>query len=153
MKNNIWFIIACVLVFCVGYNLNDSAISFPKYKVAVVDVSKLLENSNAVRELKRSQEKETEELNTLISKAQNELLNETDKDKILEKEASYRQQIESKKMAMDKKYSEKLEVINTNIRNVVSTEAHKENYNLVLPVGMVITGGDDITDKVVRLIK
>ncbi len=153
MKNNIWFIIACVLVFCVGYNLNDSAISFPKYKVAVVDVSKLLENSNAVRELKRSQEKETEELNTLISKAQNELLNETDKDKILEKEASYRQQIESKKMAMDKKYSEKLEVINTNIRNVVSTEAHKENYNLVLPVGMVITGGDDITDKVVKLIK
>ncbi len=153
MKNNIWFIIACVLVFCVGYNLNDSAISFPKYKVAVVDVSKLLENSNAVQELKRSQEKETEELNTLISKAQNELLNETDKDKILEKEASYRQQIESKKMAMDKKYSEKLEVINTNIRNVVSTEAHKENYNLVLPVGMVITGGDDITDKVVKLIK
>jgi Skp family chaperone for outer membrane proteins len=153
MKNNIWFVIACVLVFMVGYNLNDAAVSFQKYKVAVVDVSKLLAHSSQVQELKRSQEKETEELNTLISKAQNELLNESDKNKILEKEASYRQQIEAKKVDMDKKYSEKLEKINTEIRNIVTTEAHKENYNLVLPVGMVISGGDDITEKVVKLIK
>ena len=45
MKNNIWFIIACVLVFCVGYNMNDVAVSFPKYKVAVIDVPTVLSNS------------------------------------------------------------------------------------------------------------
>lgn len=153
MKNNIWFLIACVLVFCVGYNLNDTAISFQKYRVAVVDVSQLLSNSPEVQELKRIQDKETEELNTLISKAQNEILNESDKNVILQKEAEYRQQIEAKRTNMDKKYSLKLEEINKKIRGVISEEAKKENYNLVLPVGMVISGGDDITENVVKVMK
>lgn len=153
MKNNIWFIIACVLIFCVGYNLNDTAISFQKYRVAVVDVSQLLAHSPEVQELKRIQEKETEELNTLISKAQNEILNESDKNAILQKEAEYRQQIETKKSGMDRKYAERLEEINKKIRGIISAEAQKENYNLVLPVGMVISGGDDITESIVKTMK
>ncbi len=153
MKNNIWFIVACVLVFCVGYNLNDSAVSFQKYRVAVVDVSQLLSHSPDVQELKRIQDKETEELNTLISKAQNEILNTTDKDVVLKKEAEYRQQIEAKRSNMEKQYASKLEEVNKKIRKIISTEAQKENYNLVLPVGMVISGGEDITENVVKTMK
>ena len=153
MKNNIWFIIACVLVFCVGYNLNDSAVSFQKYRVAVVDVSQLLSHSPDVQELKHIQDKETEELNNLISKAQNEILNTTDNDVVLKKEAEYRQQIESKRLNMEKQYASKLEEVNKKIRKIISTEAQKENYNLVLPVGMVISGGDDITENVVKTMK
>ena len=153
MKNNIWFIIACVLVFCVGYNLNDTAVSFQKYRVAVVDVSQLLSHSPEAQELKRTQDKETEELNTLISKAQNEILNATDKNVMLQKEAAYRKQIEAKKTNMDKIYASKLEEINKKIRSVISTEAQRENYNLVLPVGMVISGGDDITESVIKNMK
>ena len=88
MKNNIWFIIACILVFCVGYNLNDTAVSFQKYKIAVVDVPEILSHSSEVQKLKREQDKEMEELNTLISKAQNEILNEQDKNKVLQKQCS-----------------------------------------------------------------
>jgi Skp family chaperone for outer membrane proteins len=153
MKNNIWFIVACVLVFCVGYNLNDSAVSFQKYRVAVVDVSQLLSHSPEVQELKRIQEKETEELNTLISKAQNEIINTTDKDAALKKEAEYRQQIESKRSNMEKQYASKLEEVNKKIRTTISAEAQKENYNLVLPIGMVISGGEDITANVVKTMK
>ena len=105
MKNNIWFIIACVLVFCVGYNMNDVAVSFPKYKVAVIDVPTVLSNSSEIQELKRLQDKDMEELNILISKAQNELLNEPDKSKLLQKEAAYRKQIETKKKEIDEKYN------------------------------------------------
>lgn len=153
MKNNIWFIIACVLVFCVGYNLNDTAVSFQKYKVAVVDVPEILSHSQQVQELKRQQDKDMEELNILISKAQNEILNEKDKNKILQKEASYRQQIESKKNEADKKYNTKLEKINENIKSIISDEAKKMHYNLVLPAGFVITGGEDITANIVKKIK
>ena len=67
MKINIWFVIACVLVFCVGYNMNDVAVSFPKYKVAVIDVAQVLENSNEIQELKRAQDKDMEELNNIIT--------------------------------------------------------------------------------------
>lgn len=153
MKNNIWFIVACVLVFCVGYNMNDVAVSFPKYKVAVIDVNEVMSNSNEIQELKRAQDKDMEELNTLISKAQNDLLNEHDKTKLLQKETAYRQQIETKKKDMDKEYSSKLVKINDHIKSVISKEAKKSNYNLVLPTGMVISGGEDITANVIKQIK
>ena len=153
MKNNIWFIIACVLVFCVGYNMNDVAVSFPKYKVAVIDVPTVLSNSSEIQELKRLQDKDMEELNILISKAQNELLNEPDKSKLLQKEAAYRKQIETKKKEIDEKYNSKLAKINDNIKNVINKEAQKSNYKLVLPTGMVISGGEDITDNVVKKMK
>lgn len=153
MKNNIWFIIACALVFCVGYNLNDTAVSFPKYKVAVIDVSTVLSNSPEIQELKRKQNKEMAELNTLISKAQNDLLNEPDKNKLLQKEAQYRKEIETKKQAMDKEYNEKVTKINDKIKYLVDHEAKKSNYSLVLPTGMVISGGDDITQDIVKKLK
>ena len=57
MKNNMWFILACVLVFFVGYNINDVAVSFPRYKVAVVDVPTILSNSSEIQLLKVSQNK------------------------------------------------------------------------------------------------
>lgn len=153
MKINIWFVIACVLVFCVGYNMNDVAVSFPKYKVAVIDVAQVLENSNEIQELKRAQDKDMEELNTLISKAQNDLLNEHNKSKLIQKESNYRQQIETKKKNIDKEYSLKLAKINDHIRSMISKEAKKSNYNLVLPTGMVISGGDDITVNVIKQMK
>ena len=153
MKINIWFVIACVLVFCVGYNMNDVAVSFPKYKVAVIDVAQVLENSNEIQELKRAQDKDMEELKNLISKSQNDLLNEHNKSKLIQKESNYRQQIETKKKNMDKEYSLKLAKINDHIRSMISKEAKKSNYNLVLPTGMVISGGDDITVNVIKQMK
>ncbi len=153
MKNNIWFIIACVLVFFVGYNVNDVAVSFPRYKVAVVDVSTVLSNSEDLQSLKRLQDKQMDELNTLISKAQNEIINESDRNKAVQKEANYRKIIEQKKNEMDKEYNTRISKINTDIRSVISHEAKKSNYNLVLPTGMVISGGEDITDEIVKKLK
>lgn len=153
MKNNIWFILTCVLAFFAGYNLNDAALSVSGYKVAVVDVAEILSHSAEIQQLKISQEKDNEELNILISKAQNDLLNESDRTKFLQKENDYKKQIELKKSEIDKKYNSKLSVINNNIKNTISAEAKKENYNLVLPAGMVISGGKDITSNIVEKIK
>ena len=153
MKNNIWFIIACVLVFFVGYNINDAAVSFPRYKVAVVDVSTILTSSPEIQSLKQSQDKKMEELNTLISKAQNEIVNESDKNKALQMETNYRKEIEQKKLDMDEEYNSKITVINNKIKSMISTEAKKSNYNLVLPTGMVISGGDDITNDIFKRMK
>lgn len=153
MKNNIWFVIACVLVFFVGYNVNDVAVSFPRYKVAIVDVSKVISNSSEIKSLKISQDKKMEEINTLISKAQNEIINEKDQNKIMKLEQNYRKEIEEKKLAMDEEYNNKVAKINENIKTLVSEEAKKNNYNLVLPTGMVITGGDDITKEIMKKVK
>ena len=153
MKNNIWFLVACALFFVAGYSLNNSAISFPRYKVAVVDISKILENSQEIKTLKISQEKQMKEINTLVSKAQNELANEKDPTKIAQLEAKYRKEIETKRNSMDEEYNTKIAKITEDIKKMVTQEANKTNYNLVLPTGMVISGGEDITPKVIKDMK
>lgn len=153
MKNNFWFILACVLVFFVGYNVNNVAVSIPRYKVAVVDVPTILSKSSEMQSLKISQDKKMEELNTLISKAQNEIVNESDRNKALQKEATYRKQIEAQKQQMEEEYNSKITKITNKIRTLISNEAKHENYNLVLPTGMVISGGEDITEQVVKKVK
>ena len=153
MKNNVWFILTCVLAFFAGYNLNDAALSKSEYKVAVVDVAEILSHSKEIQQLKIAQNKDNEELNTLISKAQNDLLNEPDRSKFLRKEEEYKKQIESKRSELEQEYNSKLAVINSDIKNTISTEAKKSNYNLVLPAGMVISGGNDITSNIVKNMK
>ena len=153
MKNNFWFILACVLMFFIGYSVNDSAVSFQKYKVAVVDVESIMQKSPEILALKESQNKQSEEINTLITKAQNEIANQTDRNKALQLEAAYRKQIEEKKNAMDEEYNKKIVEITKNIRNLISKQAKESNYNLVLPTGMVISGGEDITESIAKDIK
>lgn len=153
MKNNFWFILVCILMYFIGYNMNEIALSIPKYKVALVDVASILEKSSEMKTLNKEQDKKTEELNILISKAQNELLNEHDRVKLMQKEAKYRVEIEAKKKIMEEDYTEKLEKITNNIKSQIAQEAKKSNYNLVLPTGIVISGGEDITEYVVKKIK
>ena len=153
MKNNIWFIGACVMFFLVGYYANNTAVSLPKYKVAVVNISEVMEHSQEVKTLKASQEKQMKDLNNLITKAQTEIANEPDRNKAIQMESTYRKEIETKRNAMDEEYNSKIDKITANIKSLISEEAQKSDYNLVLPTGMVISGGDDITENIIKDIK
>lgn len=149
-KENIWFVAACALFFIGGYTMNDVAISLPRYKVAVVDITKVMEQSKDIKTLKATQDKQLKELETLISKAQNEIANTQDEQKAIQLQANYSKQIETKRNAIDEEYSKKIVQITSNIKNLIATQAKKTDYNLVLPTGMVISGGDDITDNVLK---
>ncbi len=149
-KENIWLVGACALFFIGGYTMNDVAISLPRYKVAVVDITKVMEQSKDIKNLKASQDKQLKELETLISKAQNEIANTQDQNKALELQTNYSKEIETKRNAIDEDYSKKIVQITTNIKNLISNQAKKTDYNLVLPTGMVISGGEDITDNVIK---
>ena len=149
-KENIWFVAACALFFIGGYTMNDVAISLPRYKVAVVDITKVMEQSKDIKNLKSSQDKQLQELQTLISKAQNEIANTQDEQKAIQLQANYSKEIETKRNAIDEEYSKKIVQITSNIKNLVATQAKKADYNLVLPTGMVISGGEDITNNVLK---
>ena len=149
-KENIWLVGACALFFIGGYTMNDVAISLPRYKVAVVDITKVMEQSKDIKNLKASQDKQLKELETLISKAQNEIVNTQDQNKAMELQINYGKEIETKRNAIDEDYSKKIVQITTNIKNLISNQAKKTDYNLVLPTGMVISGGEDITDNVIK---
>lgn len=152
-KETLLLIGACAMFFIAGYSMNDAAVSLPKYKVAVVDVSRVMENSKDIRDLKLSQDKQLKELETLISKAQNEIANTQDQTQAIKLETDYRKEIETKRDQIDEEYSKKIVQITTDIKNVISAQAKKTDYNLVLPTGMVISGGEDITENVIRNMK
>ena len=149
-KENIWFVAACALFFIGGYTMNDVAISLPRYKVAVVDITKVMEQSKDIKTLKATQDKQLKELETLISKAQNEIANTQDEQKAIQLQANYSKQVEAKRNTIDEEYSKKIVQITSNIKNLIATQAKKTDYNLVLPTGMVISGGDDITENVLK---
>ena len=149
-KESIWLVGACALFFIGGYTMNDVAISLPRYKVAVVDITKVMEQSKDIKNLKASQDKQLKELETLISKAQNEIANTQDQNKAIELQINYGKEIETKKNAIDEDYSKKIDQKTSNIKSLISTQAKKTDYNLVLPTGMVISGGEDITDNVIK---
>lgn len=149
-KENIWFVGVCALFFIGGYTMNNVAISLPRYKVAVVDVNKIMEQSKDIKNLKASQDKQMKELETLITKAQNEIVNTQDQTKALELQTNYSKEIEKKRNLIDEEYSKKIIQITSNIKNLISLQAKKTDYNLVLPSGMVISGGEDITENVLK---
>ena len=121
-KENIWFVAACALFFIGGYTMNDVAISLPRYKVAVVDITKVMEQSKDIKNLKSSQDKQLQELQTLISKAQNEIANTQDEQKAIQLQANYSKEIETKRNAIDEEYSKKIVQITSNIKNLVAMQ-------------------------------
>ena len=54
---------------------------------------------------------------------------------------------------MEKEYLTKLSAIDDNISKTVETQAKEGGYNLVLAKGVVLHGGEDITQAVIKAIK
>lgn len=141
------------LAFGLGYSVNNIAISDTTPKVAVVDATKIVANSSAVKNLRAEQEKKMKEMQTTIEKARTEISKETDSAKIAQLQEKYRNQINQQKIALDTDYNNKLTQIDTDIRNAVVEKAKSMNYDLVLPKNIVFFGGDDITDVIAKDIK
>ena len=141
------------LAFGLGYSVNNIAISDTTPKVAVVDATKIVANSSAVKNLRAEQEKKMKEMQTTIEKARTEISKETDSAKIAQLQEKYRTQINQQKIALDTDYNKKLNQIDSDNRNTVVEKAKSMNYDLVLPKNIVFFGGDDITDVIAKDIK
>ena len=141
------------LAFGLGNSVNNIAISDTTPKVAVVDATKIVANSSAVKTLKADQEKKVKAMQATIDKARAEISNEKDPQKIAQLEEKYRKEINQQKIALDNDYNKRLNQIDTDIRNAVVEKAKGMNYDLVLPKTIVFYGGEDITDIIAKDIK
>lgn len=153
MKKNFYIAVIIALTFALGYSVNNIAISDTTPKVAVIDATRIVANSSAVKNLKAEQEKKVKEIQATIERAKAELSKETDPAKISAIEEKYRNQVNNQKLALDKEYNEKLTQIDNEIRSTVIEKARNLNYDLVLPSNVVYFGGDDITDVIAKDIK
>ena len=122
-------------------------------KVGTVDLSQLITNSQSVKTLKSTHEKQLADIEKTLEQARIEISNETNPDKIAQLEEKYRKDVSDKKFQMDKSYNEKLLEIDKNIKAQVAQKAKELHYDVILPKNMVLYGGEDITGLIAKDIK
>ena len=117
-------------------------------KVAVVNVQEVVNSSSKVQALKKQQEAKAKEFVTFIEKARKEVAATSDVNKKKSLEEKYTKELNTKKEANDKEYAKKLAEIDAAISNQIANVAKSQGYDLVISRGIVLFGGDDITEAV-----
>lgn len=133
-----------------------SSLFMPAYaveKVAVVDVPKLVNKSAQVQALKKEQDAKRKELQQFIKKAGEEIKAQTDAEKKKALAKKYDKELTAKREANAKAYKAKLSAIDKSITDTIVNQAKAMGYDLVLTKGVVLYGGDDITDAVSKVVK
>ncbi len=155
MKNGLKFLSVALVAFCLGLVASNYAMSdVPSdFKVAVVDVQKVVTNSSQVKALKEEQKKKGQELAKFIETAKNNITKETDDKKKKALEEKYNKEFQAKREAIAKNYETKLLAIDKNISSVIDENAKANGYNLVLAKGVVLSGGTDITAEISKALK
>jgi len=121
--------------------------------IAVVDLNRVVENSNLVKQLKQEHSKKIAELDRIIVNARGEISNEKDPAKVLLLEDKYMKEFNSKREALEKDYNNRLSVIEKDIKSEISKKAEKDGYDYVLAKSVVLYGGKDITGELLNSIK
>lgn len=155
MKNKMKFLTVALVAFGIGLSVNNFAVSEAPatFKVAVVDVQKVVANSNQVKALKAEQTKKGQELAKFIETAKAALDKEKDAKKKKALEEKYNKEFQAKREAIAKNYETKLIAIDKNILTAIDTNAKKAGYDLVLAKGVVLNGGTDITAAISKEVK
>ncbi|MBQ3640841.1 OmpH family outer membrane protein [bacterium] len=154
MKNSLKLLTVALVALGIGVSINNYAMSdVAGYKVAVVDVQKVVANSSQVKALKADQQKKGKELSTFIENAKVALDKEKDAAKKKALEEKYNKEFKTKREAMQKTYETKLLEIDKNISNVIISSAKQNGYDLVLAKGVVLAGGIDITSAISKQVK
>ena len=153
MNNKFKFLAVGISAFVIGLSLNNFAVSDVPSKIAVVDVSSVVNSSSQVQALKKEQEAKAKDLMTFIEKARKDVAATTDTKKKQALEEKYNKELNTKKSAMDKNYTTKLEAIDKAISAQIANQAKAGGYDIVLAKGVVLYGGSDITEAVKKAVK
>ncbi|MCD7779265.1 MAG: OmpH family outer membrane protein [Candidatus Gastranaerophilales bacterium] len=155
MKNSLKLLSVAAAAFVIGMTVSNYAVSdVPSdFKVAVVDVQKIVASSSQVKALKDEQKKKNQEIAKFIENAKTSIEKETDAKKKKTLEEKYNKEFQTKRDSIAKNYETKLLEIDKSISSVIEANAKTNGYNLVLAKGVVLSGGTDITDEISKQVK
>lgn len=155
MKKNVKFLTVALVAFTIGFSANNFAVSDvpSNFKVAIVDIQEVVASSAQVKALKKEQQAKADELVKFVEKARKDVSAQSDEKKKKDLEAKYSKELQAKKDKMEKDYVTKLQAIDDSISKTVKDQAKVGNYNLVLAKGVVLSGGEDITAAVIKVVK
>jgi len=149
---NATFIVMTTIILVLGFN-NIALSGVNEYKIAIVDIQKVVASSSQVKDLKVEQQTKIKDLQAFIEKAKKDVGAQSDDAKKKSLEDSYNKELNEKTKTIEKEYAQKLKVIDSNISGFIAKEAKDRNYNMVIAKGVVLYGGDDITDEIIKAVK
>ncbi len=124
------------------------------FKYAVVDVPRVVENSQQVAALKKQRQEQERIFSKSLQDAQKKLNAETNADKKKALETQLTKNLNAQRDKMNKEYAQKLQAIDKNISNVIAQQAKANGYKLVVAKSVVLySEGTDITDDVMKIVK
>ena len=155
MKNSTKILTIAIAAFTLGLTAGNYAVSDvpSNFKVAVVDVQKVVSASAQVKALKAEQTRKGQELAKFIDTAKTAINKEKDAAKKKALEDKYNKEFKLKQQSIAKNYETKLLEIDKNISTLINTNAKNNGYNLVLAKSAVLSGGTDITDQITKVVK
>jgi len=142
---------ALIVASIFGFGIFSCA--FAENKIAVVDVSAVVAKSAQLQALKKEQQNKIQDLEKWLKVAQADVekqKSQESREKLLKK---YNAEFAKKKADMTKNYQTKLQTIEKNISDTIAAQAKAKGYDMVISKGVVIYGGDDITEDVKKVVK
>ena len=127
--------------------------AFADTKVAVVDIQKIVNSSNQIKALKKEQDAKKKEIAQFIKKAGEEIKKQPDLAKKKALAEKYDKELADKQSANAKTYKAKFEAADKNISDTIANQAKAQGYDVVFAKGVVLYGGDDITESVLKVVK
>lgn len=155
MKSNLKLFSIVLAAFVLGMLINNIAYSDQPavYKLAVVDVGKIVDGSKSVEALKVEQKAKIKDLMMFVDNARKEVAQQKDDKAKKALEDKYNKELNSKKDAIEADYAKKLDAINKSITDSIASVAKANCYNVVLAKSTVLYGGDDITQDIIKVVK
>ena len=154
MKKNLLTLALCAFAFGLGFGANNIAFSnINPAKVAYVNVPKLLAASKTLKAAQDAQMKQTKDMLTWYDKASADIQKQTTeagKEALIKK---YEAQLTQKKKTIKDAYAKKVNQVDTQLDNAITTKAKAMGYELVLRKDAVLFGGTDITAEILPLVK
>ena len=143
-----------VSAFAIGFGLSNIAMSdYTAPKIAVVDVSAVVSKSVQVQTLKKEQRTKMQDLNKWLKTAKEDISKQQTDDGKKKLAAKYDSEFSKKRETIAKDYQQKLKTIDKNITDTIASQATAQGYTMVISKGVVLYGGDDITESVQKVVK
>ena len=122
-------------------------------RIATIDVARIAASSSALAKLNQKQQQDMAELQKWIKEAQADVKKQKSKQQRDELTKKYDEELMQKQQTLQQEYSATLKAIDTEISSLIEKKAKSKGYGVVLAKDSVVTGGKDITDDILELMK
>ncbi len=147
------YIVALLLITALNFVGVYYYFTMNNTKIAVVNITRIVEKSEKVKELREDNNKKLNELENWIEESRKKIQKENDKKKKEQLVDQYQDIARQKEDIIKQNYNTKLQEIDNEITEVIKKIAKKNKCNMILLSSAIMHGGLDITPEVINELK